>query len=122
MKIEASGQLQHHFWGDYSATIGLAFDSEIECELALPFLKKMTEDVGTFRNACGGISDSIGWVSKGKAAAIVVSDDPLERTLTALKTLGAGDDISSCRTSIDYGPMFHISMEVEDPNQVTMKL
>lgn len=122
MKITATGRLRHQFWGDYSANIILIFDSELECDLAIPYLNKVTGDAGKFRNAAGGISDSIEWINSGKYACIVLAGDPLERAITALKELGACDDMDSCNHSIDYGSPFEISMEAEDPNQTTMKL
>lgn len=122
MKIKAKGQLRHHFWGDYSAQITLVFNDSEDCELALPLLAKTTGKPGEFRNACGGISDSIGWL-QGKeghenACGAILASDPLERVIAFLKEHGASDQIDSCATSIDHGEPFEITLEVEDPKQL----
>lgn len=39
MPIHARGQLQHHFWGDYKASIGLLFHSSELASEALPALE-----------------------------------------------------------------------------------
>jgi hypothetical protein len=93
--LTASGQLKHHFWGDYAASIVLQFDSPTAAQVALPHFQ--------------------GWrVHKTHADVLVFhgSDPALETALTQLEAHGANRDVvCSCAKSIDYGEHFVIEVK-----------
>jgi len=109
MKLSAQGRLNHHFWGDYHAGLVLAFDTPEDMRLALPKLASV------------GLPKQ--WVPGEKAphaAFITVNSDELAMLKKHLGTLGADvDAIDSCAHSVDYGDPFSITVEVEDPRQLS---
>jgi hypothetical protein len=110
MKLTAQGRLRHQFWGDYSATIAVAFDTPEDAQLALPHLAP--PDLGT--------TWKIG-TKHAKALTILVDSPQLEKLKVHLGTLGADvDAIDSCDHSIDYGDPFTVTVEVEDPKQMQL--
>ena len=105
MRLQAQGGLQHHFWGDYCATVSLKFDCPDCVNLALPKLP-----------AIPGVK----WRSKGEYVATLVDGAHLEQLKPALGKLGADvAAIDSVEHSIDYGDPFTVTVEVEDPRQLT---
>lgn len=125
-RVKARGVLRHHFWGDYCATIGLAFDDEPSARAALAALK------------------SPGWVRGEKPTVLVLHGpasviDPAVTELEALRTDGPDDcpvcagrsprrrdctkrtgreAIGGCRHSIDRGPLFAIAIDVTPEEQL----
>ena len=120
----ASGILQHHFWGDYSASIALRFPSEGDCAAALPLLQpKVIQD---FWDACGRQCVGKGWQQsreKPNLASIHAGGSMLEEVIGILVAYGADrKDIESLATSVDYGKPFRVEMEVEVINPAQLEL
>lgn len=93
MIIVAKGQLRHHFWGDYKATIGLKFHDQVLAAHALPQFQGFTQ------------SDAVlVWFGGG---------DDFARVKALLVSMGADEDkIDSCATSIDYGEPFTVDVDL----------
>lgn len=109
MKIHATGQLEHHFWGEYCCEIYLEFDSTLAA-LAIPRLTP--SDLG----ATWKVSPS-----NPKWIGIHLSNEQLTRVTEVLVSLGADEEaITSLDHSVDHGDEFSIEVEVEDPRQVLM--
>lgn len=99
--IKAHGQLQHHFWGTYYASIALTFESPEEASVALPMLPgwKLAREDGT--------------------ALIWHGTDPAwTATRDLLENYGA-ENFYGCERSIDYGLPFTVEIPVADAAQVT---
>jgi len=91
--MTARGQLQHHFWGTYAATIALRFESEADAGRA----HSTVFPTWTRSVRC---PEAITWHG---------SDPELETTIQTLVRLGADrDKIESLAHSIDYGDPFTI--------------
>ncbi len=114
MIITARGQLQHHFWGDYCATIRLGFASRQEAELARPLLQAAElQDIRMWQLGTMG----------APTLRIFVDADQLEIVEKVLVSFGADPDaIGSTAHSIDYGDPFSIAIQVEDPAQMHLDL
>ncbi len=129
MKLHAKGQARHRFWGEYSAHIILGFESREAALLAQPILNK-DMDFGDFLTAGGGRAASEGWrhIRDGqgdvvKALFLEAADPVLILVVQRLVSYGAEEKkILSMARSIDYGEVFEIEIEVEDPNQTELKL
>ena len=95
----ARGRLQHHFWGEYCATIVLIFGSEY-CALqahsaVFPMFKVHDTDIRVL----------IGTFSKAQ----------LRTVESLLRQHGADmDKVSSLRYSIDYSEPFTIDVKLSD--------
>lgn len=115
-KIKAKGQLQHHFWGTYSATLILKFQSEKDREKAIPFLT--VEKLGAYRNANGATVQETGWQTHpadATATLIHAGKETLEAITEKLVAFGADKKkINSMAKSIDFGERFEIEMVVVD--------
>lgn len=111
MKLTAKGQLQHHFWGDYHASVGLAFETPEDAALALPKLWPAN-------------SPSPWKIGKNaKIIVAVVNSAQLEELKAHCGTLGADvGKIDSCDHSIDYGDPFTVTVDVEDPRQMALEV
>lgn len=103
--IHARGILAHHFWGTYSATIGLQFDS---AECARDALKVL-----------GGK-----W-KKSKRPEVLVWYGNSPELAECKKVLGSyGADvgkIDSLKTSIDYGENFEVDIPAVPEKQGKLK-
>jgi hypothetical protein len=110
MKLHASGILRHHFFGDYSAGLGLRFADAESARLALPRLAP--PDLGVqWRQS----------TEQPHMTIICVDSDQLARLKEHLGTLGADvHAIDSVNHSIDHGDPFEITVEVEDPRQLML--
>ena len=105
MKVSAKGQLRHRFFGQYSAVIGLKFDCPGDAIAALPKLGAGWSRHETVDHALIWVGDS----------------DALKACETTLERFGAEKrKIASLAKSVDYGEPFSITVEVEDPNQLTI--
>lgn len=121
MKIIAKGFVIHRFWGEYSASIVLCFDTVQEKEIALDLLNQR-KDFGDYHNACGGRTKSEGWRQiehgQGDAAKALfcdVADPVLAEIVEEFVIYGANrKKILSMARSINYGEEFEIEIEVED--------
>jgi len=93
--IRAKGQLRHHFWGVYHATIVVVFDNENDAGMALP---KLGED----------------WKphpSEPKALSWHGNDDAYVAVETKLMSFGADKNkIASLKFSVDVGEKFEIAI------------
>lgn len=117
MKAKAQGILRHQFWGTYSATVGLVFDSEAEASATLRVLGEP-------------------WERSEKNAMVLIAcveSEALNRLKQRLLGLGAVEvdcggafgceshcrdaEIDSVAHSVDYGPGWSFEIEVPDPNQ-----
>lgn len=93
--ITAEGQLRHHFWGDYHASIYLHFASDIDAAVALAHALPEWK-------ANPKAPSVIGFHGKGAA---------LESQLAALEALGADmAKVNSVAKSIDVGEPFTITI------------
>ena len=95
VSFKADGLLRHHFWGDYSATIGLWFLSGAAAEAALSLLGD-------------------GWKVSPKDPKLVIGTFSGEALDTAENTLAKfGADrakMTSIAASIDHGETFTVSV------------
>lgn len=98
MVIVGQGQLRHHFWGHYVATIAVRFAS--------------AEDAATARLALDAFS-----VSEKNANVLVFhgGDDDLKKAERQLVAAGAdAKKIGSLRFSIDFGEPFTVAINPVD--------
>jgi uncharacterized protein YbbC (DUF1343 family) len=107
MRCRADGRLQHHFWGEYRASMVLLFDS--------PLMLDATLATGKFKN----------WKRSEKKPETVIhwfgSSDELDVEVDELVTHGAKrEKIASIAKSIDYGEPFEIELEAVDPRQTSL--
>lgn len=105
MEVKANGQLAHHFWGEYFATIALGFANTTEAYLA-------QKTLGT------------DWKLGKKSSTALVWHGNREQLNALKKVLGSfGADlkkIDSIAKSIDYGEPFTVTIPVTDPNQMNL--
>lgn len=93
--MRAKGQLKHHFWGTYAASVWLVFESATEAAVAL---------AGPFAawKANPKHPDTIGFHG---------SDPQLQAQLNILAAHGADlKRVSSLAKSIDYGEPFEVDI------------
>ena len=129
MNIHAKGLVRHRFWGEYSASIGLLFDSVEEKDIALSILNQRN-DFGDFKNALGGRSVSKGWRDikdgQGDAKRALFCDvaDPVLTEIVEQFTLWGAEKkkILSLAKSIDHGEDFEINIPYEDQAQQQLQL
>ena len=109
MKLTAQGGLQHHFWGDYCATIGLKFDDAADAALALPKLapKNFPWEINQINPALLGVT---------------VDSEHLKLLREQLARYGDVSKMDSVDHSIDYGEPFTLVIEVEDPLQIALPI
>lgn len=92
-KIIGHGQLQHHFWGTYRASIYITFASD-----AL---------------AIGALNHLPGWTQRGNQVGYHGGGTELKSQEDRLVALGANrTKITSIAKSIDYGEPFTIAVPV----------
>lgn len=109
VKIHAHGILKHHFWGTYSATIGLSFSDKASAADALR----------TF----GGREK--GWiVSTVNPSMLVwdgVDDGALDAVCDVLESYGAErEKIASIARSIDHGEPFEVDVPIVPAEQMSL--
>lgn len=103
--LPARGLLKHHFWGSYSATIGLWFDTVGDATVAASLL-------------------GAGWEHSKKDPLLVVGSfdgDLLTAAESRLAAYGADRaKMTSIATSIDHGEVFDLVVvgEWSDPRQL----
>lgn len=107
MRCHAEGRLQHHFWGEYRASMALLFDSA-------PMLDAILA-AGKFK----------GWERSEKKPDTVLhwfgDRDALEVAMDELAAHGADrNKIDSIARSIDYGEPFEVEFEADDPRQASL--
>lgn len=107
MRCHADGRLQHHFWGEYRASMVLVFDNAPMLDAALA--------AGKFKN----------WERSEKRPETVLqwfgSGDELDLAVEELVAHGAQKEkIASIAKSIDYGEPFEVELEVSDPRQMDL--
>lgn len=108
MKIQGRGQLRHHFWGSYFATISLEFTNPRETQIAL--------------NSGLLLED---WaVSNIDNILICTAGDEngsLNKIINNLVSLGAKrKKIASIAHSVDFGDPFKICIETANPDQLDL--
>lgn len=96
MQLHGKGQLRHHFWSEYSATIAIDFGNSDNAKDALTVLGD-------------------GWTLGEKARHCVVwfgSGKAFDNVKSKLVSFGADDrKIDSVAKSIDYGEEFFVTLE-----------
>jgi hypothetical protein len=94
--ILANGQLRHHWWGDYSATIGLRFATAAFASQAAPLLAPFH------------VSETVpeALVFHGKGAALKAAERVLRTHGADMKKVG------SLRFSIDHGEPFTVEVNL----------
>jgi hypothetical protein len=97
MVIIAKGQLQHHFWGNYVATIALIFASRELAEKAAPHLVPFHLPDN---------ANAPGLVFHGGGAELKAAEATLKAHGANMKKVG------SLAKSIDYGEPFTIEVEL----------
>jgi hypothetical protein len=105
MIIRAQGQLRHRFWGEYSASVVLKFGNEVDAVLAQTFLD----------------STGFNWESVPAGHGYrhtVVDSAGLEELEKSLSKFGDVSKMASLERSIDYGDVFDLAFEIENPNQL----
>lgn len=105
MKITATGQLQHHFWGDYRATICLRFATEALAQQA---------QARAFPN----------WVVRGELLGFHGGGEALKAEEATLVRHGADrKKLTSLRFSIDRGEPFTVTVDLtSEPTEVQLSL
>ena len=121
MKVSFTGILQHHFWGDYCATVVLRFNS--------PQLAKDAQQV------LGAADPSHLEMEKGEwgyshrdpnKIHALLSSEQLDKLKSQFKAWGMDqrnlDNIDSMNSSVDHGSPFCGEIEINLPNlnQVSM--
>lgn len=101
--ISATGQLKHHFWGDYYASIALCFTSDDNASAAQPLLGDK-------------------WKKAEKVKSVLLwhgNSEELDICKQTLVKYGAdGSKIDSVAKSVDYGEPFTIEMkDIVPPEQ-----
>lgn len=120
--ITGKGLLQHHFWGNYSATILLRFPTAADCEAAVKALALPSD---TWRDACGRLLKSE-WNQSEKQPEVCGffgGGETLEKVIKKLVELGGDKNkIESMSTSVDRGEPFTVNIEIEseDKNQLNL--
>src|SRR5262245_34105795 len=110
MKLVGRGQLRHHFFGEYSAGIGLEFDSAEAAVLALPHISP-----AGFTGEWQQSKDHPHYL------VICVNSDQLALLVEHFGELGADKSaIDSVAHSIDFGDAFEITVCVDDPRQMML--
>lgn len=118
--MKATGQLQHHFWGDYSCTIALEFASGDCAEAVLQLLPgwKQSKDnpalIGAF------LTNEQLTAFQAKIGNWNLQIQPCGRRDCRHQCQNAG--IDSVNHSIDYGPVFTVDVPAEDINQSYLPL
>lgn len=109
MRCRAKGQLAHHFWGNYHASVALIFSTPAERNTALS------------SGMLGG-----GWKPSEKREDAVLwhgDSDALKGMKERMGELGADvSKIDSIRFSIDRGEPFEIDFEATDPGQLSLEV
>lgn len=105
MLIHGNGQLQHHFWGNYHATIAIGFDTTRHAALAVEVL-------------------GAGWRVGGKGGDVAYGTfTGAAYEAAEAKLVGFGADLkklTSIAKSIDFGEPFKVAIEVVNPDQLTL--
>ena len=100
MKLNATGQLYHHFWGDYWARICLGFQTMCHADAAL-----LSGLLGPGWHRGREHQNVLTWA--GGSDDLALCEDRLE-------SLGADREaVSSVAHSIDHGDPFKVSFEVD---------
>ena len=121
--VTASGQLMHHFHGDYWASIGLRFASYPH---ALDAQRALGEDHWELRCndvACG--APFLVW--KGNSEALEALKAQLEpylrpRPCYSFGCQGETHEIDSLAHSVDYGPPFDLDIPTTPHEQTALAL
>lgn len=118
--LKVKGQLRHRFFGDYSAKIGLKFESEQQAKAALPLIKaRLPEPMEMVREAdgrlnYGGIFES----NNDQVLLLMVASQDMNAVKALLSSWGADPEaIDSVATSIDFGQPFtcEIPLDAVEP-------
>lgn len=110
MKITANGICQFHFWGTYSQSFYLHFETAEDAALALPILRRLVLP-----------SSSKNWMSTGRSLGIFATGDDVALVEAQLVALGADPDkMGSMAHSCDSGEPFSVTLHVDDPAQVLL--
>ncbi len=109
MKIRGEGQLRHHFWGDYGATIVIVFKDEASARDVLPKLPgcKVSEKASHVLVFHGG-GDAFETIKKA------ISD------FRAPLNARDGEPVDSVARSIDLGPPFAVEIDVIPSEQISL--
>ena len=112
MLVTGYGLVTHHFWGEYQGEVSIHFDSEAIAEAAHRRLHEMKLD-----------KNYLHWIG---------SSDKLAELKQKLHTVGIvkvncgwlgcnkTHEIDGVPHSIDYGPRWSLTIEVEDPRQAKL--
>lgn len=104
-KVKGKGLLRHQFWGAYSATIALAFNSENAASDAVKVLGKE-------------------WVIANQNSSVLLwtgNSEELNNLKDVLARYGADrDKIDSIKRSIDYGEEFYVEIPVICVEQLSL--
>jgi hypothetical protein len=121
MKITASGISKFHFWGTYSQSFFLHFETAEDAALALPILRQLVLSFSG-NDVQGQAVRPVGWVSdKAACCGVFASGDDVARVEAQLVALGADPEkISSMKYSCDSGERFSVTFDLEDPAQVLL--
>ena len=102
--VTAQGTLRHRFWGEYSARIGLSFDSPAHAQDCLGQLGP-------------------GWKIGEEYPQVLVwtgNAEELQACIQVLVSLGAEEDkIASLAKSIDYGEPFEVTCRIIPQEQAS---
>ncbi len=113
--MNAHGQLQHHFWGDYSCGIVLSFASPAHAAGALEALPGFRQPPQAPHALIATLNGAQLNAFKAKLAHWGLAIDPCGHSHCADQCRDA--DIDSCDHSIDYGPAFTVQVPADSIDQ-----
>lgn len=116
--IKGTGQLRHRFFLDYSAMIGLRFQTGEEADVALARMKaELPEPFGTVCDAAGRPESSGVMHTMNSPDVLIIrcNAEDLLRVKKLLVSWGAREsDIDSCSRSIDFGLPFQFEIPLDN--------
>ncbi len=113
--MNAHGQLNHHFWGDYSCGIALSFASPAHAAGALELLPGFRQPDKAPHALIATLNSAQLEAFKVKLAQWGLHIDPCGRRDCPHQCRDA--DIDSCNHSIDYGPAFTVQVPADSTDQ-----
>ena len=127
MEIIAKGQLYHRFHGDYSAALGLFFDTAIAADAAFVVLgdpwrreeRPGVDKPGLYLVMCRVGREALDKIKdKFKGPGFTLTIDPCRWEHCRNKCADA--EIDGLPHSVDLGPRFTLAIECVDPRQTSL--
>ena len=116
LKLEGTGRLVHHFWGDYCADVVIDFKTDAAGVLALAALAPLGFKPAKQPRA-------VQWTGRREALDVLKAALPVKiRPCGRKECRGQCKDqpIDGTAHSIDAGPLFEVVVSVENPAQLSL--